>query len=122
MQAYLLWRNSKYRFFRHKDVKVFHPDLIYVKANTKHDTSDKLWELVPVNYVKSMSKTAPTLAAKKNVKTKKVKKGTVNKAKAKTTLSKLKKGKAYYIRARLIDSKGVGSNWSKTKKITTKKK
>ena len=37
-------------------------------------------------------------------------------------LSKLKKGKAYYIRARLIDSKGVGSNWSKTKKITTKKK
>lgn len=56
----------------------------------------------------------------KKVKTKKIKKGTVNKAKAKSSLSKLKKGKTYYIRVRLIDKKGVGSNWSKTVKVKTK--
>ena len=33
-------RNDKYRFFRHKEVRPFKADLIYVKANTKHDTSD----------------------------------------------------------------------------------
>jgi hypothetical protein len=54
----------------------------------------------------------------KNVKSKKIRKGTVNKKNAKTALSKLKKNKAYYFRARLIDSKGVYSNWSKTVKIT----
>jgi hypothetical protein len=56
----------------------------------------------------------------KNVKTKKIKKGSVNKAKAKTVLSKLKKGKAYYIRVRFIDKEGVYSNWSKTVKVRTK--
>ena len=35
-------------------------DLIYVKANTKHDTSDKLWELVPVNYEMNLNRTAPS--------------------------------------------------------------
>lgn len=153
-------RDDKYRFFRHKDVKLFKSDLIYVKANTKHDTSDKLWELVPVNYVKGMSKAAPSVTAKKNgkvsinckklrdkiksseawknaeyveiqystnkdflknAKTKRIKKGTFNKAKAKSTLSKLNKKKAYYIRARLIDKNGVSSNWSKTVKVKTKK-
>ena len=57
---------------------------------------------------------------RKNVKTKKIRKGTVNKAKAKSTLSKLKRKKTYYIRARLIDQKGVYSNWSKTVKVKTK--
>ena len=57
----------------------------------------------------------------KNVKSKQIKKGTVNKAKAKSKLSKLKRKKTYYVRARLIDKKGVGSNWSKSVKIKTKK-
>lgn len=153
-------RDDKYRFFRHKDVKLFKSDIIYVKANTKHDTSDKLWELVPVNFVRGMSKAAPTVTTQKagtasinwdklrkkvkgtkawknakyieiqystdkdflkNVKTKKIKKGSVNKAKAKSKLSKLKRKKTYYVRARLIDKKGVGSNWSKSVKIKAKK-
>ena len=153
-------RDDQYRFFRHKEVKVFHADLIYVKANTKHDTSDKLWELIPVNYVKNMSRTAPSTTVQKNgnvtiqwdkfrkkmenskewkaakyveiqystdkeflqnVKTKKIKKGSVKKEKAKSTLSKLKRDKTYYIRARLIDEKGIGSNWSKTVTIKAKK-
>ena len=42
---------------------------------------------------------------------------TFNKANAKTALSKLKRNKVYYIRARLIDAKGVCSNWSKTVKV-----
>ena len=152
--------DDQYRFFRHKEVKVFHADLIYVKANTKHDTSDKLWEFIPVNYIRNMSKVAPSVKAKKNgkvlikwnklrkkikenefwksaryveiqystdreflknCKTKTIKKGTVNKAKAKSTLSKLKRKKTYYVRARLIDKEGVSSNWSKTVKIKTKK-
>jgi hypothetical protein len=153
-------RDEQYRFFRHKEVKLFHHDIIYVKANQKHDTSDKLWELVPVNYIWKLSASAPKVTAKKNgkvavnwekirdkiknnkywkeakyievqcstdkdfaknVKTKKIKKGTVNKAKAKATISKLKKKKTYYVRARLIDKKGVCSNWSKTVKVKTKK-
>lgn len=56
----------------------------------------------------------------KNVKTKKIRKGTVNKAKARSTLSKLKRKKTYYIRARLISKKGVYSNWSRTVKTKTK--
>lgn len=59
-------------------------------------------------------------ALEKNVKVKKIKKGTVNKAKAKTTLSKLKNKKTYYLRARLIDGNGVCSNWSKVVKVKTK--
>ncbi len=155
-------RDDQYRFFRHKEVKPFKADLIYVKANTKHDTSDKLWDLIPVNYVKSMSQSAPSVTAKKsgtatinwdklrnkikksdgkawknakfievqystdknfeeNVKTKKIKKGTVNKEKAKSKLSKLKRDQTYYIRARLLDKKGVASNWSKTVKVKAKK-
>ena len=153
-------RDNQYRFFRHKDVKVFHSDLIYVKANTKHDTSDKLWELIPVNYVKNMSRTALSMTARKNgnvtirwdkfrkkiknsrewktakyveiqystdkeflqnVKTKKIRKGSVNKAEAKSKLSRLQRKKTYYIRARLIDGEGICSNWSKTIEIATKK-
>lgn len=57
----------------------------------------------------------------KNVKMKKIKKGSVNRAKAKSALTKLKRKKTYYIRARLIDAKGVCSNWSKTVKIKSKK-
>ena len=152
-------RDDKYRFYRHKEVKVFHADLIYIKANTKHDTSDKLWELIPVNYVKNLSRTAPSVTAKnngklavnwskfrnkiknskawkeakyieiqystdknfaKNVKTKKIKKGKINKSKVKSTLLKLKRKKTYYVRARLIDAKGVGTNWSKAVKVKTK--
>lgn len=152
--------NDKYRFFRHKDVKLFKSDLIYVKANTKHDTSDKLWELIPVNYTRKLSSAAPTVSSNKsgevkinwdklrnkikntkvwkkakyieiqystdkeflkNVKTKKIKKGTVNKAKAKSKLSKLKRKKTYYVRARLLDKKGVASNWSKAVIIKAKK-
>ena len=150
---------DQYRFNRHKDVKLFHHDLIYVNGNKDKDNNNKLWELVPVNYVKSMSRTAPALTAKKNgkisvnwdafrkkiksskawktaeyieiqystdkqfaknVKTKKIRKGSVNKAKAKSTLSKLKRKKTYYIRARLIDKNGVCSNWSKTVEVGTK--
>ena len=153
-------RENQYRFFRHKDVKLFHADLIYVKANTKHDTSDKLWELIPVNYERKLGNTALSVTAQKNgkvtvkwdnfrkkiksskvwknakyieiqystdkdflkdVKTKKIKKGTVNKTKAKSKLSKLKRKKTYYVRVRLLDSKGVGSNWSKTVKVKAKK-
>ena len=53
-------RDDQYRFFRHKEVRPFRADLIYVKANTKHDTSDKLWELVPVNYEMNLNRTAPS--------------------------------------------------------------
>ena len=153
-------RDDKYRFYRHKDVKVFHHDLVYVKANTKHDTSDKLWELIPVNYSRRMTSASPTLTAKKNgkvsvnwskfrsrlkktkvwkkakyvevqcstdknfsknVKTKRFRKGTVNKAKAKSMLKKLRRNRNYYIRVRLVDKKGVGSNWTKIVKVRTKK-
>jgi hypothetical protein len=154
-------RENKYRFYRHKQVKPFKADLIYVKANTKHDTSDKLWELIPVNYLRSISRTAPSVTAKKNgklkvnckkflnkiknskvwknakyieiqfstdknflknAKTKRIKKGTFKKAKAKSMLSKLKRKKTYYIRARLVNKKGVSTNWSKAVKVKTKKK
>lgn len=56
-----------------------------------------------------------------NVKTKKLRKGTVNKAKAKTILSKLAKNKKYYVRVRLINPAGVYSNWSKLSTKRTKK-
>ena len=49
-----------------------------------------------------------------------IEKGKVNKAKAKTTLSKLKSNKTYYLRVRLIDGKGICSNWSKVIKCKTK--
>lgn len=151
---------DQYRFNRHKVTRIFHADLIYVNANKDKDTNNKLWELVPVNYVKNMNKAALSVTAMKNgalkvnwdkfrkklknskawknakyieiqystdkeflknVKTKTIKKGTVNKAKAKSKLSKLKRKKTYYIRARLVDQNGVSSNWSRTIKIKTKK-
>ena len=153
---------DKYRFNRHKVVKPFKADLIYINANKDKDTNNKLWELVPVNYERSLSKAALSVTAKKKgkvtvnwkkfikkikksevwkkakyiqiqystdktfskksvTKTKKFKKKKINKAKAKSILSKLKKKKKYYFRVRLIDSKGVCSNWSKTIKIKTKK-
>ena len=152
-------RDDQYIFFRHKDVKIFKSDIIFVKANKKNDTSDKLWELIPVNYVKKMSRTALSVTAgkngkvsvnwdkfrnkikntkawknaqyieieystdqdfRKNVKSKKIRKGSVDKAKAKTAFAKLKIDKTYYIHARLIDSEGVATNWSKTVAIGRK--
>jgi hypothetical protein len=56
-----------------------------------------------------------------DVKTKKIRKGSVNKVKAKSALSKLERKKTYYIRARLLDERGLGSNWSKVVKVRTKK-
>jgi len=149
-----IWsRKDKYRFNRHKTVRVFKSDLIYVNANKDNDTKNKLWELVPVTYVQRLSQAAPAVSVQesgqlavkwdklrnkmkntkawknakyieiqystdknfqKNARTKKIQKGTINKAKAKTKLSKLKIQKTYYIRARLIDAKGVCTNWSKT--------
>ena len=158
-----IWsREDQYRFNRHKEVKPFKADLIYINANKDNDTNNKLWELVPVNYVRNMSKTAPSVTARKNgkvtikwkkflkkikkssvwkkakyiqvqystdktfstksvTKTKTIKKKKINKAKVKSTLSKLKRRKKYYIRVRLIDSRGISSNWSKTVKVKTKK-
>jgi hypothetical protein len=152
--------DENYKFNRHKEVKLFKSDLIYVNANKDSDSSNKLWELVPVNYLRGMSKAAPSVTAKKSgklsikwkkfrnkiknskvwkkakyieiqcstdkdfmkkVKSKKIKKGKINKAKAKSLISKLKKKKTYYVRVRLIDKKGVASNWSKKVKIKTKK-
>ena len=52
---------------------------------------------------------------------KKIRKGSVNKVKAKSALSKLERKKTYYIRARLLDERGLGSNWSKVVKVRTKK-
>lgn len=153
-----IWsRDNQFKFNRHKEVKPFKADLIYINGNKDNDNNNKLWELVPINYERRLSKAAPSVSAKnkgkisvkwKNfiqkirksetwekakyievqystdktfskksvTKTKKIKKGTINKAKAKSKLSKLKRKKDYYIRVRLIDSKGVFSNWSKTVK------
>ena len=57
----------------------------------------------------------------KKVKKKIIKKGTVDKKKAISKLSKLKIKKTWYIRARLIDADGVYTNWSKVKKIKPNK-
>ena len=131
----------------------------YVNLRNDSDNKNKLWKLVPVNYSKSIARTAPSIkngkkgkltvkwdkfrnkikktkvwknakyievqystdkAFEKNVKVKKIEKGKVNKAKAKTTLSKLKSNKTYYLRVRLIDGKGICSNWSKVIKCKTK--
>ena len=152
-------KEDQYIFFRHKEVKVFKSDLIYVKANSKNDTSDKLWELIPVNYVKSLNNAAPLVTSSKNgdlnvnwmtfrnkvinstawktakyieiqystdknfqnnVKTKRILKGSVNKDRARSTLSKLKRKNTYYVRARLVDKNEVCSNWSKTVKVKAK--
>jgi uncharacterized protein YjdB len=56
----------------------------------------------------------------KDFKTKTVEKGSVNKSKARTALSKLRKNTTYYVRARLVDGDGVASNWSKTVRIRTR--
>ena len=56
----------------------------------------------------------------KEVKSKKILKGAVNKKEARTRLSKLKRDKTWYVRARLVDKKGVGSNWTKAVKIKAK--
>ena len=77
---------------------------------------DKYWK--SAKYVEIEYSTDKNFS--KHVKTKKIKKGTFNKAKAKSTLSKLKKKKTYYFRVRLIDQKGVYTNWSKTVKVKTK--
>lgn len=57
---------------------------------------------------------------KKNVTTKRVKKGSVNRVNAKTALMGLKQKTTYYIRVCVQDKKGVYSNWSKTVKVKTK--
>ena len=51
---------------------------------------------------------------------KKIKKGTVDKAKAKTTIKNLKSNKTYYVRARLWDGNKKVSKWSKTVKFKSK--
>ena len=79
--------------------------------------NSKVWK--NAKYIEIQCSTDQEFA--ENVKTKKIKKGSVNKAKAKSALSKLKRKKTYYIRARLIDAKGVCSNWSKAVKVKTKK-
>ena len=55
--------DENYTFNRHKDIKIFHHDLIYVNANKDKDTNNKLWELVPVNYEKKMSGNSLSLTA-----------------------------------------------------------
>jgi hypothetical protein len=52
---------------------------------------------------------------------KKIKKGTIDKTSAKSTLSNLKKKKTYYIRVRLWDGNKRFSKWSKAIKVKTKK-
>ena len=158
-----IWsREDQFKFNRHKEVKPFKADLIYINGNKDNDNNNKLWELVPINYEKRLNKASLSVTAQKKgkvavkwqnfikkikksetwkkakyievqystdktfskksvTKTKKFKKKKINKAKAKSTLSKLKKKKKYYFRVRLIDSKGVFSNWSKTIKIKTRK-
>jgi hypothetical protein len=152
-------REDGYTFNRHKQVRAFHSDLIYINANKDKDNKNKLWELIPVNYIPKLSRTAPALSAQKNgklkikweklrdkikdtkawknakyieiqystsknfsdnVKTKKIKKGTVNKSKAVSKLYKLKRKKTWYVRARLEDKNGVYTNWSKTVTVKTK--
>ena len=85
-------------------------------AFRKKIKSSKAWKTA--EYIEIQYSTDKQFA--KNVKTKKIRKGSVNKAKAKSTLSKLKRKKTYYIRARLIDKNGVCSNWSKTVEVGTK--
>jgi hypothetical protein len=155
-----MWSHDDgYKLNRHKEVKVFKSDLIYINANKDSDNNNKLWELIPVNYVRNLGRTAPAVTAQrfgrlsvnwesirdkvknseawknakyieiqystdenfvKNVKTKKIEKGTVNREEAKAKLSKLKIWRTYYIHARLIDKDGVSTNWSKTVEIRTK--
>lgn len=57
----------------------------------------------------------------KNNGLKKIKKGSVNKIIAKTTLSKLEKNRTYYFRVRLWDGNGKCSKWSKTVRVRMKK-
>ena len=52
---------------------------------------------------------------------KNVKKKTVGKSKTKLVVKKLKKKTTYYFRIRYTDGKGGYSNWSKVKKVKTKK-
>jgi hypothetical protein len=58
---------------------------------------------------------------KKNVIKKKVAKGTLTKENSKTAISRLKKGKTYYLRIRLTDGEGNYTKWSNVKEIKTKK-
>jgi hypothetical protein len=226
---------ENYRLNRHKEVRVFDSDIIYVNANNDNDTANKLWKLEPfaelearyedpngkylysenflldgrwkiASYVPPLGEdqgffgwhlygggntlyqsgqemppskygvtliadirtvpttvntkaAAPSLSAKKNgkvtitwdefrskmkkksfwkkaklievqystnknfkknTKTKTIKKGTINKKSAKTKLTKLKRGKTYYVRVRLWDGVSKYSKWSKTVKVKTK--
>ena len=152
-------REDNYTLNRHKEVKIFKSDLIYVNANKDNDTNNKLWELVPVNYERRLNQASLSLTAQnsgkvsidwnkfrskiknsevwknakyieiqygtdkdfmKDFKTKTVEKGSVNRSKARTALSKLRKNTTYYVRARLVDGDGVASNWSETVRIRTR--
>ena len=53
-------------------------------------------------------------------KTKKIKKGSMNRVKAKTALRRLKSKTTFYVRVCILDKKGVYSNWSKTVTVKTK--
>ena len=156
-----IWSKAdRYRFNRHKVTRPFRSDIIYVNANKDNDTNNKLWELVPVNYVRHLDTTKLSVTAAnngslkvswdrfrnnvknssawknakyieiqystdkeflKNVKTKKIQKGTVNKEKAKSKLANLRIQKTYYLRARLVDQKGTATNWTKAVTIRTKR-
>ena len=89
------------------------------KKNTKKIKKSETWK--KAKYIEVQYSTDKTFSKKSVTKTKKFKKKKINKAKAKSSLSKLKRKKKYYFRVRLIDSKGVFSNWSKTIKIKTRK-
>ena len=155
-----IWsRDDRYRFNRHKVIRAFRSDIIYVNANKDNDTNNKLWELVPVNYERNLDTTKLSVTAAqngalkinwdkfrnkvknssawknakyieiqystdkeflKNVKTKKIQKGTVNKERAKSKLSSLKIQNTYYLRARLVDQNGTATNWTKTVTIKPK--
>ena len=107
-----IWsRVDKYRLNRHKVVKPFRADLIYVNANKDNDTNNKLWELVPVNFDRKISQTAPSLSAKQKGKI------TVNWSKFR---NKIKKSEFWsstkYIEIQCSTKKDFSKN-VKTKKI-----
>lgn len=66
-----MWSHDDgYKLNRHKEVKVFKSDLIYINANKDSDNNNKLWELIPVNYVRNLGRTAPAVTAQKGGKLK----------------------------------------------------
>lgn len=77
-----------------------------------------LWK--NAEYIEIQCSTDPSFPYGDKTKTKRIKKGTMNRVKAKTTLRGLKNKTTYYVRVCIQDKKGVYSNWSKTVKVKTK--